>query len=28
LQQAGITLYNVPPNTRVIDALRSLRLVR
>ncbi len=28
LQQAGIAIYNVPPNTKVIDALRSVGLVK
>lgn len=28
LQQAGVRIYRVLPNTRVIDALRSLGLVR
>ena len=28
LQQAGVALYSAPPNTRVIDALRNLGLVK
>ncbi len=28
LRQSGITIYNIPPGTRVIDALRSLGLIR
>ncbi len=28
LRQSGIAIYNIPPGTRVIDALRSLGLIR